>query len=68
MANANFYPTYGKENTIISPFHFSQLERRKMGTLSNVLVVEDFTVLRFKPLFVRVKIELQQLFVMYMHP
>ena len=36
-----------------------------MGTLSNVLVVEDLTVLRFKPLFVRVKIELLQLFVIY---
>ena len=44
-----------------------------MGTLSNVLVVEDFRVLRFKTLykdinaifaiFVRVKIELPQIFV-----
>ena len=39
-----------------------------MGTLSNVLVVEDFTVLIFKPPFVRVKIELLQLFVTYMYP
>ena len=68
MATTNFYPKYDRKNTIISPFHFSQLERRKTGTLSNDLVVEDFTVLRFKPLFVRVKIELLQLFVTYMYP
>ena len=72
MANTKFYPTYsmeGKYNNITIPFLTTwNFERRKMGTLPNVLVLEDFTVLIFKPLFVRLKIELLQLFVIYMYP
>ena len=72
MANTKFYPTYsmeGKYNNITIPFLTTwNFERRKMGTLPNVLVLEDFTVLIFKPPFVRVKIGLLQLFVIYMYP
>ena len=72
MANTKLYPTYsmeGKYNNITIPFLTTwNFERRKIGSLPNVLVLEDFTVLIFKPLFVRLKIELLQLFVTYMRP